>query len=118
MNYHAEMMERLKREQDPAAEQARQLLAGEPLEQLSGEPASTTAHEALRLWRTRLLNTRRTKQQITGLQELVERLSKTTPQKLVDHFQFRSDQGALTLLFERSSGAFLGSAAIRSSTQK
>jgi hypothetical protein len=112
MNFRAEVMAKLKDDRSTSAGRVRVMLKSESLRPVSTEPARTTASEALRLWRTRLRNTRITHKKIAGLPQLVERLESLTPQKKVEYFAFLSDDAAITLLFEKTSGAFLGSASV------
>jgi hypothetical protein len=113
VSFRAEVMAKLKVERSKSAHQIRTLLESDSLRPASEEPARTTASEALRLWRTRLRNTKITHKKIDGLPQLVERLKTITPQKKVEYFAFTDEASAITLLFEKTSGAFIGSASVR-----
>jgi hypothetical protein len=107
-------MAKLKADRSSSANRILGLLESEKLSPISAEPARTTASEALRLWRTRLKNTKITHKEVDGLSDLVQRLAKVTPNKKVDYFGFNGDGTAVTLLFEKTTGAFIGSIRVRS----
>jgi len=109
MNFHVKVMASLRNKQSVESARLADLLESGKLHPIADEPASTTASEALRLWRTRLRNTRITQKKISGLSEVVIALEKITPQKKIDQFGFNDENTAVTLFFEKTSGAFLGS---------
>jgi hypothetical protein len=118
MNSRAKAMEKLKSHPSPATRSAIALLEPESVRPVSERAASLTAHEALRLWRTRLRNTKLTQKRIHGLPEMVRKLEDLTPQKKVEQFAFTSQGSAITLLFEKTSGVFIGAARVISPSPK
>ncbi len=109
VSFRAEVVARLSAESLIAAHELLVLIDKERLKPISVAPASTTAHEALRLWRTRLRNTTITHQEIIGLAELVHSLGTLTPQKKVEQYGFAGPSTTLTIFFESTSRAFVGS---------
>jgi hypothetical protein len=96
--------------QSELASAAKSWLELHDLEAVSESPAQITVAEALRLWRTRLAVSKQTEHRIDGLDDLVEKLNVMTGQKKIDQFGFLGEKSAATLLFERSSGSYIGAA--------
>jgi hypothetical protein len=85
---------------------------------VSKAPATVTVSEALRLWRTRLNNTKFTKAKIQGVEDLLTHLEQLAPQRQVDQFGFIGAQAAITVFFTRNDGSYVGSAILDKRKQK
>jgi hypothetical protein len=87
-------------------------IEGPTIRPIGSSPAKITAHEALRLWRTRLKTARA---EHHGMTHLIERLEKLTPQKQVEQFSFDGKDSAATYVFTRTGAEFLGSIVVKRS---
>jgi len=95
-----------------SAKKTKRWLEKSDLKPLGGAPASVTAKEALRLWRTRLRNIEFTQKPINGLPELIRGLESLAPQRKVDQFGFTGSSLVATLFFDRQRGQYIGSAVV------
>jgi hypothetical protein len=94
----------------PSSRKVLKLLSEDLTRPVSAVPATVTVSEALRLWRTRLKNTRYTDAPLKGVQDLLKHLEELAPQRKLDQFGFVSPQAAVTVFFTRTDGAYVGSA--------
>jgi hypothetical protein len=96
----------------PVARRTSETLRREHMKPVADKPSSITVSEALRLWRTRLLNIPHTKQPIEGITELIEELELLAPQRKVNQYGFVGKGSAAAVFFSRQEGTFLGSAIV------
>jgi hypothetical protein len=106
------------RQPSSSAHKVLTLLEEKAAKAVSKAPATVTVSEALRLWRTRLENTKFTKAKIQGVEDLLTHLEKLAPQRQVDQFGFIGTQAAITVFFTRNDGNYVGSAILDKRKQK
>jgi hypothetical protein len=107
----AEVRDRLNQMRASASAQEALTFLSEKVDHPVGQmPATVTASEALRLWRTRLGNTAITGAPLLGAEDLIRGLEKLAPQSKVDQFAFAGKTAALTVFFTRTSGSYIGAA--------
>jgi hypothetical protein len=75
---------------------------------VSDRTSKVSVSEALRLWRTRLLNTDITGQTLHGIESLLSRLQTFAPQRKLEQVAFIGSETAANLFFERTSHSFVG----------
>lgn len=117
MSFRAQVISRLKADRSRTADEVLSLLERDSLQPVSSAPASITAHEALRLWKTRertslIESASPAIRTVRGIPELVTRLKTITPQKRVDQFDFLGKGLVVSVVFERGNGSFLGATVI------
>jgi hypothetical protein len=103
------LLQRLEGERDDAVvARIRGYLEREDTRLVSDRTSKVSVSEALRLWRTRLLNTDITGQTLHGIESLLSRLQSFAPQRKLDQFAFIGSDAAANLFFERTSHSFVG----------